>query len=80
MRKEPRNVQSVTGITRTIKRRRVKLRRRVARVLDEKDIWHLVGGLEGNRLFGRPEIGGKVRIKCAPTEGRVKMYAVAPTL
>jgi len=73
-------VQSVTDITRAIKRRRMKLRRRVTRVLDEKGIWHLVGQLEGNRLFGRLEIGGEVRIKCAPTEERVRMYAVVCTL
>ena len=40
--KEPDNVHSLTDITRAIKRRRMKFRRRVARVLDEKDIWQFI--------------------------------------
>jgi hypothetical protein len=36
--------------------------------------------LEGNRLFGRLEIDGKIMIKCIATERHVRMYAVAYTL
>ena len=39
---EPHNVHCSADISRAIKRRRMTLRGRVARVLDEKDIWHFM--------------------------------------
>jgi len=33
--------------------------------------------LEVNRLFGTPEIGGKMRIKCIPKARRVRMLRFA---